>query len=175
MPTKIRYVCMCLLTALFFCTQEAQAVTLGFSYQGISVDKGLNLQLTVPRIWGKSGLFVELSGNETAQLPVGENQYQHKHYLLWHMGWCWEKQVANELYWTWMFGLGSLMPTSDLEDQNTLAGILKTGMEVHLSQSVRSFFMLGIEMNLWNRGTGFEGEPYYARGTTTQFGFRYLF
>lgn len=171
----LRYLSIFFFVLPLFCIQEAQAVTLGFSYQGISVDKGLNLQFTIPRIWGYSGLFWEISGNETAQIPLGENQYQHKHYILWHLGWCWEKPVTEELYWVWMFGLGSLMPKIDLEEQNTLAGILKTGMEVQLNQSFRSFFMVGIEMNLWNRGTGFEAAPYYARGTTTQFGFRYLF
>ena len=155
---------------------EAQAMTFGLSYQGISVDKGINLQVSFPRVWGgHSGLFAEISGNETAGIPLGEAQYQHKNYLLWHVGWCWEKNAVEDLYWTMLFGLGSTLPKNDLEEKITLTGTLRTGVEYQLSTSFRSFLMLGIEMNLWNRATGLEGEPYYARGTTSQFGFRYLF
>tara|TARA_B100000683_G_scaffold240707_1_gene248106 strand:+ start:635 stop:1153 length:519 start_codon:yes stop_codon:yes gene_type:complete len=155
-------------------SQEARAVDLAFGYQGISVDKGISLQLSVPKIWGdSSGLFLEVSGNETAGIPVGETQVQHKNYLLWHAGWNWEKTVQENLYWTWVFGLGTTLPRSDLEDKITLTGTLRTGLEHQFHPRVRSYVMLGVEMNLWNRATGIIGEPYYARGTTSQFGFRF--
>ena len=163
---------------LSFCgllhSPKAKAVDLAFGYQGISIDKGISLQLSVPRIWGDaSGVFLEVSGNETAGIPLGETQVQHKNYLLWHAGWSWEKPIQESLHWTWVFGLGTTLPREDLEDKITLTGTLRTGLEHQFHPKVRSYVMLGVEMNLWNRATGIIGEPYYARGTTSQFGFRF--
>ena len=155
-------------------SQKSHAVDLAFGYQGISVDKGISLQLSVPKIWGDaSGLFLEVSGNETAGIPVGEAQVQHKNYLLWHAGWNWEKPIQEDLSWTWLFGLGTTLPRTDLEEKITPTGTLRTGIEHQFHPRVRSYVMLGVEMNLWNRATGIIGEPYYARGTTSQIGFRF--
>jgi hypothetical protein len=161
---------------LFMNVNDSHAITTAFSYQGISVDKGINLQITFPALLSKkSGLFLEISGNETAGISMGDNKHQHKNYLLWHAGWCWEKKVIKSVYWTWQFGIGTLLPKSDLENQITMTGTLRTGFEYQMSESFRSFMTLGVEMNLWNRASELVGQPYYARGTSSQFGFRYLF
>ena len=157
-------------------TSHANTATLAFGYQGISVDKGINLQLTLPKLLSEnSGLFIEVSGNETAGISLNEAEYEHKNYLLWHAGWYWERPVNQSLYWTWLFGMGSVLPKGDLEDQITLAGTLRTGLDYQINSSLRSFVMIGVEMNLWNRANQLIGSPYYARGTTSQFGLRYLF
>ena len=86
---SIQSLSLCLLMLAYVNIKDAHAASVAFSYQGISVDKGINLQFTLPKVLGKnSGLFAEVSGNETAGIPIGEEQYQHKNYLLWHVGWC---------------------------------------------------------------------------------------
>jgi hypothetical protein len=150
-------------------------MTASLGYQGIGADKGINLQVAQPDLFAPGfGFFVEISGNETAGVGKGQSSHVHENYLLWHAGGYWESVVSARLYWTWLLGVGMNLPSGALENKSTFTATARSGLEYEIGPSIRSFLMVGIEMNLWNRATEFEAAPYYGRGTTTQFGFRLL-
>lgn len=146
---------------------------LSFGYHGISVDKGIQLRLHTPNWLGKhSSLFIEGSLLETAGILPGEPEFVHERYLLAHAGWRWAAPITGGLAWTGHFGVGINLPLGLLDDTTTPTGIVRSGLAYLLpgSTGISAYLDFGLEINFWNRAGGFEGNPYFGRGTSVAFG-----